>query len=59
MHQVHERKLIEQVGLVQMDSSAQMFDPLVAFGARAAHHAVYFVPLFKQERGQVGAILAR
>ncbi len=58
VHQVHQRELIEQVGLVQMDAVAQMLDPLEAFGARASDHAVDFVSFVQQERSQVRPILA-
>ena len=57
LHDRDDRQLVEQIGLVQRDSAVQPLDPLAAFGAGAADHAVDFVALSEQELGQIGAVL--
>ena len=44
---VDDRKLVEQVGLVQRDPAAQVGDALEVFGAGPADDAVDFVALFR------------
>jgi hypothetical protein len=46
---VDDRKLVEQVGLMQVDLSSQMCDPLEVFRARASHDAMDFIPFLQKK----------
>ncbi len=50
-------ELVEKVGLHQFDPVLEMTDALEGLGARTPDHAGHLVAFFKQEVGQVGAIL--
>ena len=53
-----ERKLVEQVSLVEQDLSLQVRDALELLLRGPAHHSVDFVALRKQQLGEVAAVLS-
>src|SRR5208282_6915661 len=51
-------ELVEQIGLVEVDSTRQVSDALEILGAGAADNAVHLVTLLQQPIRQVAAVLA-
>jgi hypothetical protein len=58
LKQIHQRGVIVQIALLQGDLVLDVGNALKSYGAGTAHHADNFVIVFKQQLGQVRAILA-
>jgi hypothetical protein len=58
LHDVDDRELIEQVGLVELDLSGEVPDPVEVLGARTADDTVDFVTLFEKQIGEITPILS-
>jgi len=54
-----ERALVGEVALLHADLVQQVFDAFIRDRAGAARHAHDFVPLGKQEFGEIGPVLSR
>ena len=55
---IHERALVEQIGLMQRHAVAEMLDPLEPLGRRTPDKPMHVVPLVEQQFREVGAVLA-
>src|SRR5207253_10973178 len=58
LHHINDRKLVQEIGLVQRDPVREVLDPLEALGARSTNNAMYFVAFVEQEFGEIAAVLA-
>ena len=59
LEQRHQRRLVVQVALAQLEPSSQVLDPLGRLGRRAAKHPEDLVALLQEQLGEVRAVLAR
>src|SRR5262249_123935 len=52
-------KLVEQVGLMELNAVGEVSDALEVLGARPAHHAMDLVALLQEPVRQIAAVLSR
>src|SRR5262249_50052368 len=59
LEDLDERRLIEQVGLVDLDAAEQMADAVEVVGAGPAENTVDLIPLGEEELREIAAVLPR